>query len=136
MVSAYDDVETISRALEHGASGFVPKSTPVETIYLAIKEVLSGAMWTPPNFVAQPGETAKSEIAERIASLTPQQYKILMMFAEGLLNKQIAYELNVSEATIKAHATAIFKKLNVRNRTQAVIVLSELELVSTEFPHQ
>lgn len=133
VVSAYDDVDTISSAMEHGSSGFVPKSTPVETIFFAINEVFSGKIWTPPSFSAQTVQSGKSDIAERIASLTPQQYKILMMFAEGLLNKQIAYDLHVSEATIKAHATAIFKKLNVRNRTQAVITLNELDLTGTAF---
>ncbi|NVK23431.1 MAG: response regulator transcription factor [Gammaproteobacteria bacterium] len=133
VVSAYDDSDTINQAMSHGASGFVPKSTPVETIFEAINKVVSGDIWTPPSFNSQQCQPSKSEIAERIASLTHQQYKILMMFAEGLLNKQIAYELNVSEATIKAHATAIFKKLNVRNRTQAVITLGELELAESEF---
>lgn len=133
VVSAYDDSDTISKAMEHGASGFVPKSTPVATIFEAISQVFAGNLWTPPNYSAQQNQNSKSEIAERIASLTQQQYKILMMFAEGMLNKQIAYDLNVSEATIKAHATAIFKKLNVRNRTQAVITLNELDLSESEF---
>lgn len=133
VVSAYDDVDTITSVMTNGASGFVPKSTPVETIFSAINEVFNGNIWTPESFVMQSPQAGKSELAERIASLTPQQYKILMMFAEGLLNKQIAYDLNVSEATIKAHATAIFKKLNVRNRTQAVIALNELDLANTDF---
>jgi DNA-binding NarL/FixJ family response regulator len=128
VVSAYEDADTISKAMEFGASGFVPKSTPVETILAAINQVLSGDLWTPAVSVNQDPIATKSDIAERIASLTPQQYKILMMFAEGMLNKQIAYDLSVSEATIKAHATAIFRKLNVRNRTQAVIVLGQLDL--------
>ena len=75
----------------------------------------------------------RMEIAERVASLTQQQYRILMMFAEGMLNKQISYELNVSEATIKAHATAIFRKLDVRNRTQAVIAIGQLDLADAGF---
>ncbi len=133
VVSAYDDSDTISKAMEHGASGFVPKSTPVATIFEAISQVFAGNIWTPANFSSQQSQHSKSDIAERIASLTQQQYKILMMFAEGMLNKQIAYDLNVSEATIKAHATAIFKKLNVRNRTQAVITLNELDLSESEF---
>lgn len=133
VVSAYDDTDTITQAMSHGASGFVPKSTPVETIFEAISKVVAGEIWTPVSFNAGQGQHSKSDIAERIASLTQQQYRILMMFAEGLLNKQIAYDLNVSEATIKAHATAIFKKLNVRNRTQAVITLSELDLSESEF---
>ncbi len=74
------------------------------------------------------GDSASGDIADKVASLTQQQHRILMMFAEGMLNKQIAYDLNVSEATIKAHATAIFRKLNVRNRTQAVIAISELDI--------
>lgn len=137
VVSAYDDADTIGKAMEHGASGFVPKSTPVETIFEAISQVFAGNIWTPANYNStSQGQTSKSEIAERIGSLTQQQYKILMMFAEGMLNKQIAYDLNVSEATIKAHATAIFKKLNVRNRTQAVITLNELDLSETEFENE
>lgn len=136
VVSAYDDSDTISKAMEHGASGFVPKSTPVATIFEAISQVFAGNLWTPPSYSSQQNQHSKSDIAERIASLTQQQYKILMMFAEGMLNKQIAYDLNVSEATIKAHATAIFKKLNVRNRTQAVITLNELDLSESEFEHE
>lgn len=89
--------------------------------------MLQGNSWVPEHF-KEPEEVAEQDIANRIASLTNQQYKILMMFAQGMLNKQIAYDLNVSEATIKAHATAIFKKLNVRNRTQAVIAMNALEL--------
>lgn len=136
VVSAYEDSDTISKAMQHGAAGFVPKSTPVNVIFEAINKVVAGDMWTPENYSSSASQTSKSEIADRIASLTQQQYKILMMFAEGLLNKQIAYELNVSEATIKAHATAIFKKLNVRNRTQAVITLNELELSESDFENE
>ena len=136
VVSGYDDADTINKAMSYGAAGFVPKSTPVETIFEAITQVYAGELWIPPNLDNNPKNPSKSDVAERIASLTQQQYKILMMFAEGLLNKQIAYELNVSEATIKAHATAIFRKLNVRNRTQAVITLNELDLAETQFEHE
>lgn len=133
VVSAYEDADTIAKAMEYGASGFVPKSTPVETILAAINQVLSGGLWTPEILTNQTSSPSQSDMAERIASLTPQQYKILMMFAEGMLNKQIAYDLSVSEATIKAHATAIFRKLNVRNRTQAVIAISQLDLTEHDF---
>lgn len=132
IVSAHDDNEVIHQALLHGASGFIPKSTPVEEIYLAIKQVLLGDVWMPSNFsdnvTIDNFEAVQGDIAERVASLTRQQHRILMMFAQGLLNKQIAYDLNVSEATIKAHATAIFRKLDVRNRTQAVIAISQLDI--------
>jgi DNA-binding NarL/FixJ family response regulator len=126
IVSAYEDNDTIAKAMEYGGSGFVPKSTPVNDIFMAIQTVLAGEEWLPSSF--QPQQQHSNDIAERVASLTQQQHKILMMFAEGMLNKQIAYDLNVSEATIKAHATAIFKKLNVRNRTQAVIAIGALDI--------
>ncbi len=128
VVSAHEDQDTIAKAMEYGAAGFVPKSTPVETIFSAIGQVLIGDTWLPDSFQSSQGNEDNSDIAERVASLTQQQYRILMMFAQGMLNKQIAYDLNVSEATIKAHATAIFRKLNVRNRTQAVIAIGQLEL--------
>ncbi|GHE97196.1 response regulator transcription factor [Thalassotalea profundi] len=133
VVSAHEDQETIAKAMEYGASGFVPKSTPVVTIFTAIQHVLAGDIWVPEYFQAQQDSSENSNIAERVASLTQQQYKILMMFAQGMLNKQIAYDLNVSEATIKAHATAIFRKLNVRNRTQAVIAIGQLDISESSF---
>ncbi len=95
-----------------------------------------GNIWLPKAFQALTADDQHSEIGERVASLTHQQHRILMMFAQGMLNKQIAYDLHVSEATIKAHATAIFRKLNVRNRTQAVIALSGLDLTATTFSAQ
>ena len=128
MISAHEDNDTISKAVEFGASGFIPKSTPVEQILQAIVQVLSGDVWLPSHYQAPKHTGDNIDIADRVASLTQQQHRILMMFAEGMLNKQIAYDLNVSEATIKAHATAIFKKLNVRNRTQAVIAIGHLDI--------
>jgi DNA-binding NarL/FixJ family response regulator len=133
VVSAYEDSDTIAKAMEYGAAGFVPKSTPVDGIFTAIDQVLMGNVWLPETFQSPGAEDQSSDIAERVASLTQQQYRILMMFAQGMLNKQIAYDLHVSEATIKAHATSIFKKLDVRNRTQAVIALSSLDLTKTRF---
>ena len=135
MISAHEDNDTIAKAIEFGASGFIPKSTPVDVIYSAIIEVLNGKIWLPSQYQQPVANAEHHDIAERVHSLTQQQYKILMMFAEGMLNKQIAYDLNVSEATIKAHATAIFKKLNVRNRTQAVIAISHLDLAELDFNH-
>ncbi|WP_159822145.1 response regulator transcription factor [Colwellia sp. 20A7] len=133
VVSAHEDQNTIGKAMGYGAAGFIPKSTPVNDIFTAIMTVLSGDIWLPASFQANSGSNETTDIAERVASLTQQQYRILMMFAQGLLNKQIAYDLNVSEATIKAHATAIFRKLDVRNRTQAVIAISQLNLVEKGF---
>jgi DNA-binding NarL/FixJ family response regulator len=95
--------------------------------------VLSGDIWLPELFQNSKEDHENCDIASRVASLTQQQYRILMMFAQGLLNKQIAYDLHVSEATIKAHATAIFRKLDVRNRTQAVIAIAQLDLSDSGF---
>lgn len=132
IVSAHEDDDTVMKAIEFGASGFVPKSTPVELIFKAIREVLKGETWVPEHINLQHSEDS-SDIGERVRSLTPQQHKILLMFADGLLNKQIAHQLNLSEATVKAHATAIFRKLNVLNRTQAVIAIGQLEVGSSSF---
>jgi len=128
VVSAHEDHETIHKSMGYGASGFIPKSTPVDDIYHAIQQVLLGNIWTPEAYSESSPMQDNNDIAERVASLTQQQYRILMMFAQGMLNKQIAYDLHVSEATIKAHATAIFRKLDVRNRTQAVIVIAQLDI--------
>jgi DNA-binding NarL/FixJ family response regulator len=128
IVSAHEDQETIAKSIEFGAAGFVPKSTPVETIFTAIQQILMGDIWVPEIFLKNEKNEDHASIAERVASLTQQQYRILMMFAQGMLNKQIAYDLHVSEATIKAHATAIFRKLDVRNRTQAVIAIGQLDI--------
>ncbi len=133
VVSAHEDQSTISKAMQYGAAGFVPKSTPVDDIFTAIMAVLSGEIWLPKSFQNTQESSENTDIAERVASLTQQQYRILMMFAQGLLNKQIAYDLHVSEATIKAHATAIFRKLDVRNRTQAVIAIAQLDLSESGF---
>lgn len=122
IVTAAEDQRLVDKALRLGASGYIPKSSNIETIIRAIAAVLRGDIWVPEGF--NPDAAADPEIddiARRIATLTAQQIRVLMMLKEGLLNKQIAYELNVSEATIKAHVSAILQKLNVSSRTQAVI---------------
>ncbi|WP_274630109.1 response regulator transcription factor [Arvimicrobium flavum] len=127
VVSAHDDPETIRRALELGASGFISKSASMEDIREAVETVLAGGIAAPSGVdlgVEQDAEI--SDLIRRLQSLTPQQTKVLGMLAEGLLNKQIAFELNVSEATIKAHVSAILQKLGVDSRTQAVIQLSKI----------
>ncbi len=133
VISAYEDNMTISRAVHYGSSGFIPKSSSMETLATALTSVLYGDIWLPDHAEIQEiKEDASALVASKLTDLTPQQYKVLQMFAEGLLNKQIAYDLGVSEATIKAHATAIFRKLGVRNRTQAVISLQQLEMEKVE----
>lgn len=130
VVSGSEEPSVVRRAIDYGASGFIPKSSSLEMIAEAISEVLEGEIWLPPamadNMEAISEEEAR--FAEALTSLTPQQFRVLSMLTEGLLNKQIAYELNVSEATIKAHVTAILRKLNVHSRTQAVIAAQRLEV--------
>ena len=128
VVSGNEDRAVIRHCLEFGAAGFIPKSTALETMRSAIMQVLDGGRWTPPDFDpnAQPNKES-SALARRLASLTPQQIRVLMMLSQGLLNKQIAYELSVSEATVKAHVSAILQKLGVESRTQAVILATKIE---------
>ena len=133
VVSAHEEASIIQRAIAHGAMGYIPKSAHPSHIGEAIRQVLEGDLWLPPNLPAanmnfDPRAADETALAERIQSLTPQQFRVLMMVAEGLLNKQIAYELDVSEATIKAHVTAIFRKLGVQNRTQAVLAINALNI--------
>lgn len=129
VVSGVDDSATIRTCMEFGAAGYIPKTTPIDVMNKAIRSVLAGGTWTPPDIPL--GELADKETGDlirRLASLTPQQMRVLTMLSEGLLNKQIAYELSVSEATVKAHVSAILMKLNVESRTQAVIAASKLEI--------
>lgn len=128
VVSATEDPYAIRRCIEFGASGFIPKSLPVEVIREAVKNVLDGAVWTPPEIdLSEAGDSETADLVARLATLTPQQVRVLMMLSEGLLNKQIAYKLSVSEATIKAHVSAILQKLGVDSRTQAVIAVNKIE---------
>ena len=128
IVSAREDPALMRRALGHGASGFIPKSADVEQIAKAINAVLDGDTWLPPGVSSSAVSLDPEEeaLASKIAELTPQQYRVLTMVCNGLLNKQIAYELNVSEATIKAHMTAILRKLGAHSRTQAVLLAGKL----------
>jgi DNA-binding NarL/FixJ family response regulator len=128
IVSANDDPVTIRRCMDCGASGFVPKSQPVDQIRSAVRSVLDGNIWSPPDVdLSSVGEDDTSDLIARLSSLTPQQVRVLMMLGEGLLNKQIAYKLGVSEATIKAHVSAILQKLGVDSRTQAVIAVNRID---------
>jgi DNA-binding NarL/FixJ family response regulator len=134
VVSANDDPAVIRHCMEFGASGFIPKTLGREALREAIARVLQGEVWTPPDvdLTGQSDATTAALIA-RLATLTPQQVRVLMMLSEGLLNKQIAHELSVSEATVKAHVSAILQKLGVENRTQAVIAAGRIE--AGQWPH-
>ncbi|MDR6633321.1 DNA-binding NarL/FixJ family response regulator [Phyllobacterium sp. 1468] len=137
IVSATDDAVTIRAALALGAAGFISKSSSPETINEAVKTILEGEIWSP--LVGDEVGELDPEIVELILcmrKLTPQQGRVLAMMADGMLNKQIAHELNVSEATIKAHVSAVLYKLGVESRTQAVIRLARFkeEVLPVEVP--
>src|SRR5215469_13659745 len=129
IVSANDEPAVIRRCMDFGASGFIPKTLGVEAMRAAIATVLRGGVWTPPDIDLTASDDAEAAaLLARLSTLTPQQVRVLMMLSEGLLNKQIAYELGVSEATVKAHVSAILQKLGVESRTQAVIAAAKIEV--------
>jgi DNA-binding NarL/FixJ family response regulator len=129
IVSANDDPSVIRRCIEFGACGFLPKTLGVDAMRKAIERVLKGETWTPPGIdLSVNSDDDAAAMLARLSSLTPQQMRVLMMLSEGLLNKQIAYELGVSEATVKAHVSAILQKLGVESRTQAVIAAGKIEV--------
>lgn len=130
IISANEDPLVIQRALDHGAAGFIPKSSNIKIITGAINDILMGEIWAPATTQSNlPGSNVSElAMAERMAQLTPQQFKVLMAVSQGLLNKQIAYDMGISEATVKAHVTAIMNKLGVSNRTQAVLAASKLDV--------
>lgn len=127
VVSAFEDASVATASVDHGAAGFIPKSSPRETMAEAIQTVLAGGTWQP--LPGQQEQTSESSaFAQKLADLTPQQRRVLIMLTDGLLNKQIALDLDISEATVKAHITAILRKLGVQTRTQAVIAARSLEI--------
>ncbi len=130
MISANEQEEIIRRAADHGAAGFISKSADTETIAEAIAAVVRGDLRFPDWVdLSRPGVTdEESGVADALSELTPQQFRVASMISQGLLNKQIAYELDVTEATVKAHVTEIFRKLGVHSRTQAALKLGSLDL--------
>ena len=132
VVSAHDEPHVVRRVLDHGAAGFIAKSASPAQIGEAVQTVLACGSWLPPELAqavaALPVDPADADLATRLARLTEQQYRVLTLLGEGLLNKQIADRLAIQERTVKAHVTAIFEKLGVRNRTQASVLLNSLAL--------
>lgn len=130
MISAHDDPATVRRALAHGACAYIPKRLGLEPLRDALASILACETWLPPGLHADESVPAAEDraLAARLATLTPQQFKVLERVAQGRLNKQIADELGVQERTVKAHLSVIFDKLAVRNRTQAGVLLRSLEL--------
>ncbi|MEZ5656011.1 MAG: response regulator transcription factor [Sphingobium sp.] len=122
VVSSAEAAQASRDAIRFGAVGFVSKDADLADIESAIADALAGKRMQPPV------DEAIDPVAAQIASLTPTQLKVLLGVMEGRLNKQIAYDLGISEATVKAHMTAILRKLDVQNRTQAVLAAKALGL--------
>jgi DNA-binding NarL/FixJ family response regulator len=130
VVSGHEEPRVIAEALSYGAAGFIPKSARKADLAAAIRSVMDGAIYVPENYEpTQPddGSAGRADMVQRLSTLTPQQLRVLQMLRQGLLNKQIAYELQVGETTVKAHVSEILRKLNVYSRTQAVIEVSKLD---------
>ena len=126
IISASTDPRLIRQAIAHGAAGYILKSSPVSEIREAINLLLLGEYWVPALENNKECELEDNDRAVRLSSLTPQQFRVLRMVSEGRLNKQLAYQLSISEATVKSHVSAILQKLEVNSRTQAVIVATRL----------
>lgn len=130
VISGLEDKNIVSKVINTGAMGFIPKTTSAANIADAVGTILDGDTWVPAS-MANDIDDADDEfalLADKVASLTPAQYKVLCFMRDGLLNKQIGFELDIAEATVKAHVTALFRKLGINNRTQAVLISSQLQL--------
>ncbi len=130
MVSSDDAPEIMQKAIDFGAVAFIPKSADLGVIAYAIEQVLSGEVWLPEGTeISSDNNTGKNKLlAQQLAQLTPQQYVVLSQIADGQLNKQIAYDLDIKETTVKKHVSAILEKLQVTNRTMAGMIFQKLKL--------
>ncbi len=131
VVSANEDPALMRRAIEFGASGYIPKSTPITVIGEALRAVLAGDIWLPEAAADLPPNEDSARLGSRAAELTPQQLRVLMLLADGKHNKQIAFEMAITEATVKFHLSQIFRKLGVQSRTQAVIAAQQMRLTAS-----
>ncbi len=131
MVSSDEQSEIIQKSIDFGAAGFIPKSADLTEIQNAIEKILDGDIYVPDYFMTSTQDdqaVQRRQLAECLAELTPQQYKVLSMIADGQLNKQIAFELDIKETTVKKHVSAILQKLAVNNRTMAGMAFQQLTL--------
>lgn len=130
VVSASEGVEVVAQVMSLGAQGYIPKSTPTKEMADAIMKITQGETWVPESMQAEL-DAVNEELAtllQRFRELTPKQIQVLSFLRAGLMNKQIAHEMNVTEATIKAHISAILRKLEINTRTQAVLLMDKLQL--------
>ena len=124
VVSAQEEKQVISACLSHNASGYIIKSSTPESIKEAILKVISGETYVPRGYSLN-SDDGELSLAQKLERLTPSQLKVFIEMGQGKLNKQIAFDLNITEATVKAHITTVFKKLGINNRTQAVLLAQE-----------
>ena len=134
IISAEEETGIVRRALELGAVGYIAKSTGADGIRAALTTLVAGGVWFPTRAEGDNIGAPRDALAARLSRLTPQQVRVLMMLSEGYPNKKIAYALSVSEATAKAHVSAILEKLEVENRTQAVILAREIAALPEPAP--
>lgn len=125
VVSASEEGRVVRACQSLGASGFIPKSVDLDVMREALSRIRDGDIWFDTDVTESEDDTA---LFDKLASLTPAQRRILNLVSQGMLNKQIAYQMEISEATVKAHMTAIFRKLDVISRTQAVLVAKQLDV--------
>ena len=134
VVSCHQDAQIVASVLSLGVSGYIPKSTSKEELAHSIGEILKGAIYLPSRYRGiTAGRRIKGptqDLLKRLHELTPQQLKVLDMIRRGLQNKQIAYELNIRETTVKVHVSEILRKLNVMSRTKAIIEMSKIDFAS------
>ena len=136
VVTAMEDAAVVQRAIGLGAAGFVPKSSSLSEIRKALETVLAGGVSVPERFASfalEPKKLSETELSatRRIGTLTPQQFRIATLLAAGMLNKQIAWDLGIAEATVKVHMSTILRKLNVQNRTQVALLIQVLDFEGT-----
>jgi len=135
IVSASEEAETVRAAIQAGAAGYIYKSYSLQQIRNAIEQVRDGGVHIPAGIETGVTELEHHElyVISRISSLTPSQLRVFISLSHGLMNKQIAADMAISEATVKAHVTSVYRKLGVRSRTQAVMVSKVLDLTANDF---
>lgn len=128
MISADEDPYILPMSKRHGAKGFIPKSAKIPLICEAVTAVLNGDEWFPDHVIDIPEMRELDTLTEKVSLLTARQLEVFNLLANGLLNKQIAFEMSVTEATVKAHVTGIMRKLNVNNRTEVMLIANKINI--------
>jgi DNA-binding NarL/FixJ family response regulator len=126
VISALQNPATVKQVIQAGASGFIPKSLPTPEMVEAVQKILGGDIFVPPNPDLEEDFSTYSDVNKRLATLSPQQLRVLTLIVQGKLNKQISYELKIAEQTVKVYVSTIFQRLGVKTRTQAALLVQGL----------